>query len=194
MDAARQLRSPLRSATLETLIGLLAVTGLRVGEVMRLDRNDVDLDAALLLVRNSKGGKSRELPLHPSTVASLRTYSARRDALFPRPQCAAFFISTAGTRLLSGNLRTIFDDLASRAGLLNDQQRRRPRLGELRHSFAIATLTGWHNDGIEIGPRLPLLSSYLGHVNPASTYWYLSATPELLTAAARRLDQLGTSR
>jgi integrase/recombinase XerD len=111
----------------------------------------------------------------------------------PRPQCAAFFISTAGTRLRSGNLREVFDDLVGSAGLGNDQ-RRRPRLGELRHSFAMTTLTGWHRDNIEIGSRLPLLSSFLGHVNPASTYWYLSATPELLTAAVRHLDPLGTSK
>ncbi len=188
MEAARTVRSPLRSATLETLIGLLAVTGLRVGEVIRLNREDVDYEQDLLMVRNSKGGKSRAVPLHPSTVEALAAYSARRDELFPSPRAASLFVSTTGTRLRPSNLQTAFIDLQRRACLPFRSQRSGPRLGDFRHSFAVASMLDWYTSGVEVEPRLPLLSTYLGHVNPASTYWYLSAAPELLAAAAKRLD------
>lgn len=167
------------------------MTGLRVGEAIRLDRDDVDLERGLLLVRNSKGGKSRELPLHASTVEALRKYSLRRDQLLPEPRIASFFISRSGTRLLSSNLGMFFNEVLRHAGLPPHKRGQGPRLGDMRHSFAVNTLTSWHVAGVEVEPRLPLLSSFLGHINPASTYWYLSAGEELLNAAARRLDQLG---
>jgi integrase len=181
--AARELGSPLRAATLETLIGLLAVTGLRVAEVLRLDRQDVDLDQGLLTVRSSKLGKSRMVPLHPSTIEALNTYLARRDQLFPDP---SLFISTTGTRLRASNLRDAFLTVLDTAGLR--ARPRRPRLGGFRHSMAVATLLGWYEQGEDVQAQLPLLSTYLGHVNPRSTYWYLQAAPELLAAAARRLQ------
>jgi integrase/recombinase XerD len=188
MAAARTLRSPLQSITIETLIGLLAVTGLRVGEAIRLNREDVDVEQGLLMVCNTKAGKSRAVPLHPSTIEALEAYSARRDQLFPSPRASSLFISTTGTRLLSSNLGAVFADLQRRAGLQPRSGGNRGRLRDLRHGFAVTTLLGWHTSGVEVEPRLPLLSTYLGHVNPASTYWYLSATPELLAAAAERLD------
>lgn len=188
MTAARGLRSPLRSATLETFIGLLAVTGLRVGEAIRLDRDDVDFEQGLLIVRNSKLGKSRSVPLHPSAIDALRAYSARRDQLCPFPRVASFFVSTTGTRLLTGPLQMAFTDLLRQAGLPRRSRRGGPRLQDMRHTFAVQTLLGWYLHGREVEPQLPLLSTYLGHVNPSSTYWYLSAAPELLAAAARRLD------
>lgn len=187
MEAARTLRSPLRSLVLETLIGLLAVTGLRVAEAIRLDREDVDDDQGFLMVRNSKGGKSRAVPLHSSTVAALTRYRTRRDELLRAPGSNSLFISTTGTRLLCSNLGTAFIDLQRRAGMPVRSQHGGPRLGDLRHTFAVATVRDWYLDG-DVEPRLPLLSTFLGHVNPASTYWYLSATPELLTAAATHLD------
>ena len=187
MAAARALRSPLQAITTETLIGLLAVTGLRVGEAIRLDRDDLDVEQGLLTVRNTKGGASRAVPLHASTVEVLKAYSARRDELFPHPRASALFISTTGTRLRSSNLGTVFADLRVRAGLPGRSEGG-GRLGSLRHGFAVATLLGWYASGVEVAPRLPLLSTYLGHVSPASTYWYLSASPELLAAAASCLD------
>jgi integrase/recombinase XerD len=188
MAAARQLRSPLRAATIETLVGLLAVTGLRVGEVIRVDRGDLDVERGVLTVRHSKLGKSRHVPLHPSTIEALSAYVVRRDELCPCPRSAALFISTTGTRLLSGNLRTVFVELLQGAGLPPRSHRRGPRIGDLRHSFAVQTLLDWYLDDLDVGPWLPVLSTYLGHVSPASTYWYLSASPPLLAAAARRLD------
>lgn len=189
MAAARSMRSPLRALTTESLIGLLAVTGLRVGEVIRLDRDDIDLNNDVLVVRNSKLGRSRHVPLHASTTEALRAYLRRRDELCPAPASPALFISTVGTRLRSGNLRAAFVELLDRAGLPSRRRRQGPRLGSLRHSFAVQTLLDWHAAQVDVGPRLPVLSTFLGHVSPASTYWYLSASPPLLAAAARRLGK-----
>lgn len=186
MEAARTVRSPLRSLVLETLIGLLAVTGLRVAEAIRLNRDDVDAERSVLMVNNSKGGRSRAVPLHASTLEALARYNLRRDDLFPSP-APSLFITTTGTRLQSANLGTAFVDLQRRACMPTGSQRGRPRLGSLRHTFAVATVRDWYVSG-EVEPQLPLLSTFLGHASPASTHWYLSATPELLTATAKRLD------
>jgi integrase len=192
MAAAGRLRSPLRALTMATLIALLAVTGLRVGEIIRLDTADVDGERGLLTVRNSKLGRSRHVPLHPSTSAALDTYLRRRHELVLRPSSPALFISTAGTRLGSGNLRAAFAEVLDHARLPRRDGGRAARLGDLRHSFAVRTLHDWHLNNVDVGARLPVLSTYLGHVSPASTYWYLTATPVLLQTAARRRDQVAT--
>jgi integrase/recombinase XerD len=194
MAAARRLPSPLRCATLETLVGLLYVTGMRVGEAIRLDRGDVDLARGMLVVNNSKFGKSRELPLHERTVAALRAYAQRRDELRPQAASAAFFISLAGTRLRYDNVHLAFQGLVRDAGLTPRSATCRPRPHDLRHSFAVSTLVGWYRDGADVEPRLAQLSTYLGHVHPASTYWYLSAAPELLGLAAARLEAATAER
>lgn len=192
MSAARQLSSPLRAATFETLVGLLAVTGLRIGEALRLDRNDVDLLTGVLRIRESKFGKSRQVPLHPSTVEALAAYGRCRDQLCRHRRDAAFFVSTAGTRLLYCNAHLAWLDLVRRAGLQPRSARCRPRPHDVRHSFAVRTLLGWYRDGADVAAQMPLLSTYLGHVHPANTYWYLSAAPELLTLVAARLDSAET--
>jgi integrase/recombinase XerD len=188
LAAARQLRSPLRAATFETLIGLLAVTGMRIGEALRLDRDDVNLDHGVLLVRDTKFGKSREIPLHPSTIDALVAYTRRRDHLCPRPRDPSFFVSPAGTRVLYCNAHLAWLELVRRAGLQPRSATCRPRPHDLRHSFAVRTLLGWYRDGADVEAYMPLLSTYLGHVHPANTYWYLSAAPELLSLVAARLD------
>jgi integrase len=188
MAATDSLRLPLRQATYRTLIGLLAVTGMRVGEAIRLDRGDVDLGQGVLTVRQTKFGKTRELPLHGSTVGALRAYTRLRDRLCPTRVTDAVLISPAGTRLLYTNVSHTFLDLVARAGLPRRAGRRRPRLHDLRHTFAVRTLLEWYRQGDEVQPRLPLLSTYLGHVDPKDTYWYLQAAPELLQLAAERLQ------
>jgi len=170
------------------LIGLLVVTGLRIGEALRLDRDDVDLDDGVLRIRLSKFGKSREVPLHPSTVDALAAYACRRDELYRRPRDPSFFVSTAGTRLRYDSTHVAWLDLVRRAGLQPRSTRCRPRPHDVRHSFAVRTLLGWYQDGADVASCLPLLSTYLGHVHPANTYWYLSAAPELLSLIAARLD------
>jgi integrase/recombinase XerD len=189
MAAARGLRSPLRAATYETLIGLLAVTGARVGEAIRLDRDDLDWDHGRLTVVASKFGKSREVALHPRTLTALAAYARRRDELVPAPGAPSFFVSTAGTRLLHANVRGVFGQVVRAAGLEPRAARCRPRLHDLRHSFAISTLLTWYRAGADVQARLPWLSTYLGHVDPAATYWYLEAAPELLALAAARLER-----
>lgn len=194
MAAAGRLRSPLRAATLQTLVGLLVVTGLRIGEALRLDRSDVDVTFGVIRVRETKFGKSREVPLHSSTVDALVAYANHRDRLCPRPREQAFFISTAGTRLLYCNVHLAWQNLIHSAGLQRRSATCRPRPHDVRHSFAVRTLLGWYRDGADVAAHLPLLSTYLGHVHPGNTYWYLSAAPELLTLVADRLERPDEAR
>jgi integrase/recombinase XerD len=188
MTAARALASPLKAVTYETLVGLLATTGMRMGEAIRLDRADLDWNNGVLTVRSSKFGKSREVPLHPSTLGALRAYQRRCDQLCPRPKAPSFFISTTGTRLDQPTVGATFVMLARQAGLRPRSLRCRPRPHDLRHSFAVRTLLNWYRAGDNVESKLPLLSTYLGHVSPASTYWYLTAAPELLALASKRFE------
>jgi integrase len=161
---------------------------MRVGEAIGLDRSDIDLADGLLTVRGAKLGKTRELPLHPTSVQALRSYLRLRDRLCPQPVGDAALISPAGTRLIYCNVHSTFRELRRRAGLAPPQTARLPRIHDIRHTFAVDTLIGWYRSGLEVGPRLPLLSTYLGHVHPKDTYWYLHAAPELLALAADRLQ------
>lgn len=147
-----------------------------------------------MTIRFTKFGKSREVPLHASTVAALTAYTRRRDELHPRPVMPAFFLSTAGTRLLYCNAHLAWRDLVRRAGLEPRSAKCRPRPHDLRHRFAVRTLLGWDRDGADVQARMPLRSTYLGHVHPSNTYWYLSAAPELLNLVAARLDALSENR
>jgi len=188
LAATDVLTGPLRVATYRTLIGLLAVTGLRTGEAIALDKPDVDLRGGVLIVRKSKFGKTREVPLHQTTTQSLVDYARLRDRLAPVRRASSFFVSTVGKRLFYQNVHETFLRLVYVAGIA-DRRPRRPRIHDLRHTFAVKTVVGWHRAGLDVERELPLLSTYLGHVSVATTYWYLSAVPELLGAAAARLDR-----
>jgi integrase len=190
MAAARALAHPLRAASFEALIGLMAITGLRTGETMALDRADVDLEAGMLTIWRSKLGKSRLLPLHETTTAALAAYAARRDELCPRPATASFLLSGGGTRLNHTNTSTTFVGLLDGAGIVTQPGCRRPRLYDLRHGFAVATLVAWHAEGADVQARLPALSTWMGHIKPSTTYWYLQAAPELLAVTAPALGAL----
>jgi integrase/recombinase XerD len=194
MAAAGGLRPPLRAATFQTLIGLLACTGLRIGEAIRLDREDFDSTHGLLIVRDSKFGKSREVLLHESAARALVDYGERRGRLCPDAKERSFFITTRGTRLCHPTVYVPFRALLDQAGIRHQSPSRRVRIHDLRHSFAVKTLLGWYRDGDDVAARMPLLSTYLGHVDPAATYWYLSAAPELLALAAERLEQAAGGR
>jgi integrase/recombinase XerD len=187
--AARRLRPPLRASRHQTLIGLLAVTGIRPGEALALDRQDVDLRHGVLHVRAGKQKKQREVPLHESTISALHEYVHERDARFPTPSTPAFFISARGRRMARGELNQTFTRLICEVGLDGRGARARPRPHDLRHAFAVRTLLDWYRAGKDIDRRMPLLSTYLGHADPASTYWYLEAVPELLELISRRLEQ-----
>lgn len=188
MTAARMLRNPLKAATFETLIGLLSVTGLRGSEAMTLDDSDIDAGPGLLTVRATKFRKSRQLPLHPATLAALTGYQALRDQLCPAPATGSLLVSATGARLCQATVQPAFRSLLRQAGIGQDPSRPRATIHGLRHSFAVKTLIGWYRDGQDVQARMPSLSTWLGHVAPAATYWYLTGTPELLALAAGRLE------
>ncbi len=189
LRAAATLRPALRAATHEAFFGLLAVTGMRIGEAIRLDRADVDIGAGVIEINDTKFRKHRRVPLHDSTVAALRRYSQVRDELCPAPKAASFFVSTRGTRLLDVCVHGVFTKLVDAAGLGAQPGAGRPRVHGLRHSFAVATVRDWYRQGADPAGKLSLLSAVLGHADPAYTYWYLQACPELLALAAERLEQ-----
>lgn len=189
ITAAGELGPAMRARTYQTLIGLLAATGMRVSETIALDREDMDFEHGALVVKNTKFGKARELPLHPSTLGALDGYLRQRDRLHLSPGERAVFISTLGTRLVYNTVNQTFVELVRRAGLKPRSARCRPRLHDLRHTFAVRTvMDGYEIDG-DVQARLALLCTYLGHVDPVSTYWYLSAAPELLALAGQRLER-----
>lgn len=188
MRAARRLRGRLHAATHETLIGLLAVTGLRPGEAIGLHRDDLDARHGVLRIIDSKFAKSREVALDDTALKALGAYARLRDEHCARLRGEAFFVSTAGTRLFLSCVHRVFARLVVTAGLIARSPRCRPRLHDFRHSFAVRTLLDWHAAGVDVRARLPWLSTYMGHVSPASTYYYLSAAPELLALAAQRLE------
>ncbi len=187
--AAGTLGTTHRVATFRTLIALLAVTGMRIGEAIGLDRDDFDPINGLLTVRNAKFGKSRELPIQSSTVNALNNYLRRDDRPKNSSNTPAFLVTTIGTRFHYMSVQPVFRQIVECAGLKPRSALCRPRLHDLRHAFAVNTILDGYRDGGEPGNRIALLSTYLGHVDPVSTYWYLSAAPELLTLAGNRLQR-----
>jgi integrase len=194
IGAAGRLRPPLRAATWQTLIGLLTVTGMRKREACYLDDEHVDLDRAELVILDSKFGKSRRLFLHDTTVTALRDYQRQRNHECSSRSGPSFFVSTRGTRLDTENIPSTFTGLIDAAGITVPAGQRRPRIHDLRHSFTVATMIGFYRDGGDVQARLPILSTWLGHVDPKSTYWYQQQVPELLALAAERLETVGGQR
>lgn len=187
MQATAILRGPHVQATYRTLIGLLAVTGMRIGEAIGLDRDDFDAGSGMVTIRHGKFDKARALPLHPSTVAALDDYLRRDDR--PRPaSMPPLLISSRGKRLRYGTVQPIFHKLLHHCGIAPRSAACRPRIHDLRHSFAVSTIVDDYRSG-DPGSRLAILSTYLGHADPGATYWYLSASPELLGLAGERLER-----
>jgi len=192
VHAAGTLGSPLPAASCQAVISLLAATGLRIGEAIALTRAAVDLDRGIITVVNGKHGASRHVPLHPTVTSMLWRYAERRDRLCPVPRSDRFFLTRAGTPLSPGQLQDTFARLLVHAGITVPAGQRPARIHDLRHTFAVMTIRDWYRDGEDVQARLPVLSTMLGHIAPAHTYWYLTATPDLLALAAQRLhDHLG---
>ena len=187
LAAARQHRWHLPAITYPALFGLIAATGMRLGEAVRLDDADADLDGAMITIRDSKYGKSRQIPIDATVAAAVRDYLQQRQELRPAPAAPALFISARGTRLLGHCAEAEFRRITAVTGI-GANAVNPPRIHDLRHSMAVRTLAGWYRDGGDVAARMPLLSAYLGHVSPVSTYWYLHSVPELLTLAAQRLE------
>jgi integrase len=188
MAATCRLGDPFRAQTYLALIGLLASTGMRVGEAIALNRQELNREESVITVLDGKFGRSREVPLHPTALRALEDYASERERHFRQAAGPAFFVSLAGSRLFYNNVHLTFLRLVNWAGLA-DCKPHRPRIHDLRHTFAIRTLIDWYWAGLDVERQLPVLSTYLGHVNPSSTYWYLSAVPELLGVAAERLEE-----
>jgi integrase/recombinase XerD len=187
LAAARRLRPQLRAATHTALLGLLAATGMRSGEAMALSRSDVDLVEGVITVRHAKFDRMRLVPLHPSVTSELRDYATTRDRLCRTPSVDRFFVSVTGRALHRRETDAVFRDITASVGLRTETVH--PRVHDLRHAFAVRTLIDAHRSGTDISAVLPVLSTYLGHVEPANTYWYLSAVPELMQLAAARLER-----
>lgn len=179
----------LRAATYYYLFGLLAVTGLRISEAIGLELRDVDLRQGVLTVRKAKFGKSRLVPLHPSTQCALARYAQRRDRFLGSSAAPRFLVNDHGRPLESSNVRRVFYRLSRQVGLRGVRDRHGPRLHDFRHRFAVNTLVRWYRSGQDIERHLPVLSTYLGHAHIGDTYWYLTAYPELMGLASRRLEK-----
>ena len=193
MIAAGRLSGQIRPVAYKTLIGLLAATGMRISEALALNDTNVDLDAGLITVRNSKFNRSRQLPLHPTTIEALSHYvtsrrNTRADDVAGDSQ--AFFISDTGRRIGYRQCRETFACCLDQAGVTAPAGRHRPRIHDLRHAFAVNTLIDWYSTGVNVNVYLPYLSTYLGHLEPAATYWYFTGSPELAGVIASHLDTL----
>lgn len=186
LAAADQLRPAIRAASIRTLIALMSATGIRTGEALGLDVTDLDLSTDTLTV-TGKYGKVRVLPLHPSVRTGLSDYLQERHRLLPAPACPALLISSTGRRLRPGTVHPIFAVLRDAAGLAPTPDAARPRLHDMRHTFAVTTMLEAYQSGADPAVVLPVLSTWLGHAQPSDTYWYLTGTPQLLAAAADRL-------
>ena len=179
----------LRRWTYYCLLGLFTVTGLRLGEALSLKLDDVDLHENVLTIRGAKYGKSRLVPLHPSTRKVLINYLQRRKRFLAGRYSPYLFVSKTGNRLGTGDVHRTFYFLSRQIGLRAPSASHGPRLHDFCHRFAVQTLLRWYRSGVEVEPRLPILSTYLGHVRVSDTYWYLSACPELMGQAVNRLEQ-----
>ena len=196
LDAARTCRSihryALKPDTFHCLIGLLTVTGMRVGEALSLKPEEIDWAQGVVTVGRAKYQKTRLIPLHASTLRQLRTYDGLRQRFFAeRPwlrPAHRFFVSAYGGPLTATEVGYDFRRLTRRIGLRDPGAHRGPRIHDLRHRFAVATLLRWYRSGRKVDPLLPVLSTYMGHVSITGTYWYLTCTPELMAAAGARME------
>jgi integrase/recombinase XerD len=191
LQAALELASlqGLASKTYYCLLGLLSVTGLRISEALHLRYEDVDLTEGILAVRSTKFGKSRFVPIHTSTQRVLCDYAAHRARFLAGRPASFFFVSRRGTPLEPSRVRRTFYTLSQRTGLRTPGVSHGPRLHDFRHGFAVQTLIQWYRSGQDVERRLPILSTFLGHVHVSDTYWYLTSCPELMGLAVKRLEE-----
>jgi integrase/recombinase XerD len=194
MVAAGTLTPTLKAATYRTVIGLLAVSGIRIGEALALDHDDVSLDDGMLRLRVAKQHKQRLVPLHETTTSALHEYARVRGRAFPQPETAAFFLGATGTRICGSVFDKVFRTLLRQVRPQPGAQQAHRRVHDLRHTFAVQTLRRWHRAGVDVDRAMPQLSTYLGHIDPHSSFWYLHAAPELMRPVARKLEGIQGGR
>jgi integrase len=183
----------LRPHTYAAFFGLLACTGLRVSEALKLARQDVDWGQGVLTVHRTKFRKSRLVPLHPSAAGALRDYAELRDRFHPSPPSEAFFLTRRGTPLGRATVGVVFWRLRKQLPWSGGAARGRPRIHDLRHTFACKRLLRWYQRGVDVDHAIASLATYLGHVGVAETYWYLTGIPELMEVATARFERFASS-
>ena len=181
-------KGTLRPMTYRALFGLIAATGLRLSEALRLQCADVDLDAGMLTVRQTKFAKLRIVPLHPTTVRALKQYLTLRQRHLPTAQGGPFLASARGTALAKRTVHWVFDRLRKQLGWTARGGHAAPRIHDLRHTFICRRVQLWHANGTDIDNAMVALSTYVGHAKVSDTYWYLTAAPDLMSVAARRFE------
>ena len=196
LAAAGRLTPRVRAASWQTLLGLLTVTGMRISEARNLNDGDISADesgdgSGWARVTDTKFGKSRLVPLHPTTMIAIHRYQRLRDRTFPVPTTTAVFVARRGTRIARSTAGNTFREIREAAGLAGGPTEPAARLHDFRHSFATTTLIGHIRAGGDVDAMMPVLSAFLGHIGPEATYWYLSNTPELAAALAERIQARG---
>ncbi len=195
LHAAGRLTPQIRAASWQTLLGLLTVTGLRISEARNLNDTDITTDdtgeSGWVRVTESKFGKSRLVPVHATTMSAITSYRKLRDKRFPTRATEALFVTRRGTRIAASTAGATFREIRTLAGMTGSPSEPAARLHDFRHSFATNTLIGHIRAGGDVEQMMPVLSAWLGHVSPVSTYWYLSNTPELAAALGAQLPLLG---
>jgi len=190
--ACLQVKSEgLRHLTYYTLLGLLIVTGCRIGEIIMLETNDYNADAGLLTIKNGKNRNTRIIPLHKSTIQMLNNYRNKSEYFHDTPTASNYFVKENGTKLTVNGVETFFVRLSKTIGLRKENDSTGPRIHDFRHTFAVKTIIQWYQQGLDVDQHMPFLSAYLGHQKPSDTYWYLTAVPELVALAARRFESSG---
>jgi integrase len=179
----------LRPSTYETLFGLLAVTGLRISEVLQLKRQDVDLESGIIMVRETKFSKSRLVPLHPTSTMALQRYTHLRDVKVPIPPINDFFLSDGGRRMLQDTVQRRFRHLCNQLHWRSRGGHPTPRIQDLRHSFITNCLLRWYRENANVDNKMLSLSTYVGHAEVTYTYWYVTGIPELMAIATRRFEE-----
>lgn len=183
----------LRPHTYTTLFGLLACTGLRISEALKLTRSDADLAGGVLTIRATKFRKTRLVPLHPTASLALARYAERRDRVHPHSSVPNFFLGQTGAPLAYSTVRTKFLRLRRDLGWNPRSPGRAPRIHDIRHTFVCRRLQSWYENGNDVEHQVLALSTYLGHAKVSDTYWYLTATPALLAIIANRFEQSARS-
>jgi site-specific recombinase XerD len=193
MQAAVSLppREGLNKYSLKYIIGLLAATGMRIGEILNLTDQDIDYEQSLIVVRESKFGKMRLVPVHHSTISALKQYVKHRRALLELKTFPRFFVSKTGNALPASTVRQKFKSLCCQIGIRKTTDSHGPRLHDFRHRFATETLLQWYRSGTDTEQRLPALTTFLGHSRLENTYWYFSFSPELMGHVVKRLENYG---